>query len=95
MNYPLFSGLIENETKGRYIGKRTPDIEFEQDWSVGLSATLGGHQKIKVIFLVPGIFLGKADSVIFLGFECIINPQNLIKIVRAIFEKNEILIFFT
>ena len=29
-----------------------------------------------------------------LGFECTINPQNLIKIVRAIFEKFEILIFF-
>ena len=29
-----------------------------------------------------------------LDFECTINPQNLIKIVRAIFEKIEILIFF-
>ena len=29
-----------------------------------------------------------------LGFECTINPQNLIKIVRAIFEKIEILNFF-
>ena len=39
------------------------------------------------------IFPGKADSVILLGFECAINPQNLIKIVRAIFEKFEILNF--
>ena len=29
-----------------------------------------------------------------LGFECTINTQNLNKIVRAIFEKIEILIFF-
>ena len=39
-------------------------------------------------------FSGKADSLILLGFECTINPQNLNKIVRAIFEKIEILIFF-
>ena len=39
---------------------------------------------------------GKAVSVILLGFECrpTINPQNLIKIVRAIFEKFEILNYF-
>ena len=48
-------------------------------------------RKLKTIFLVSGIFPGKADSVILLGT---INPQNLIKIVRAIFEKIEILIFF-
>ena len=29
------------------------------------------------IFLVSGIFPGKADSVIMLGFECTINLQNL------------------
>ena len=28
------------------------------------------------------------------GFQCTINPQNLIKIVKAIFEKFEILNFF-
>ena len=50
-------------------------------------------RKLKTIFLVSGIFPGKADSVILLGFEYTINPQNLIKIVRAIFEKFEILCF--
>ena len=30
-----------------------------------------------------------------LGFECTINPQNLIKIVGAIFEKIKILNFFS
>ena len=51
-------------------------------------------RKLKTIFLVSGIFPGKADSAILLGFECTINPQNLIKIVSAIFEKFEILNFF-
>ena len=51
-------------------------------------------RKLKTIFLVTGIFPGKADSVILLGFEYTINPQNLIKIVRATFEKIVILIFF-
>ena len=40
------------------------------------------------------IFTEKADSVILLGFECTINTQYLNKIVGAIYEKIEILIFF-
>ena len=40
------------------------------------------------------IFPGKADSIILLGFECTLNPQNLIKIVGAIFEEFEIFNFF-
>ena len=47
------------------------------------------------ICLVSRIFPGKADGVILLGFECPINPQNLIKIVRAIFEKFEVFKFFS
>ena len=50
-------------------------------------------RKLKMIFLVSGIFPGKADSVI-LFFECTINPEDLIKIVRAMLEKFEILNFF-
>ena len=50
--------------------------------------------KLKTIFLVSRILSGKADSVILLGFEYTINPQYLNKIIRAIFEKIEILIFF-
>ena len=44
--------------------------------------------------LVSGIFSGKIDSVMLLGFEYTINPQNLIKIVEAIFEKIEMFNFF-
>ena len=51
-------------------------------------------RKLKTLFLVSRIFPGKADSVILLGFECTINRQNFNKIVRAIFEKIEILTFF-
>ena len=51
-------------------------------------------RQLKTIFLVSGIFPGKADSVILLGFECTINTLNLNKIVKAIFEKIEILNFF-
>ena len=40
------------------------------------------------------IFWGNADSAILLGFECTINPQNLMKIVGAFFDKMKILIAF-
>ena len=53
------------------------------------------YRKLKTIFLVSGIFPGKAKSVILLGFECTINPQNLIKIVGAIFEEIKIFNFFS
>ena len=43
--------------------------------------------------LVSGIFSGKAESVIMLVFECTVNPQHLIKIVGAIFEKIKIFNF--
>ena len=48
---------------------------------------------LKTIFLVSGIFPGKANGIMLLGFECTVNSQNLIKIVRAILEKIEILNF--
>ena len=50
-------------------------------------------RKLKDMFLVTRILAGKADSAIVLGFECTINPQNLMKIVEAIFEIMKILIF--
>ena len=52
-------------------------------------------RRLKTIFLVSGIFPGKADSVTLFGFECTINPENLIKIVGAIFEKIKFLNFFS
>ena len=69
-------------------------MEFERDWSFGLGATLGDEQKIKNYFSSFRDFLRKKLIVTLLGFECIINPQNLIKIVGAIFEKIEIFIYF-
>ena len=68
----------------------TPDIEFEQDWSVGLGATLRERQKIKNYFSSFKDFFGESRLCHSVGFECTINPQNLNKIVGAIFEKIEI-----
>ena len=42
------------------ICKWTPDIEFEQDWSVGLRATLRDRQKIKNYFSSFKDFFGKS-----------------------------------
>ena len=49
-------------------------MEFEQDWSVGLGATLRDRQKIKNYFSSFRDFFGKADSIILLGLECTIIP---------------------
>ena len=77
------------------ICKGGQDVEFEQDWLVGLGTTLRDSRKLNTISLVSRIFPRKSEGVILLGFECTINTQNLKKIVRAIFEKIEILIFFS
>ena len=69
-------------------------MEFEQDWSVGLGVILADVQKIKNYLSSFRDFYGKTDSVILLGSECTINPQNLMKIVGAIFEKMKIKNFF-
>ena len=44
---------IEGRSKEKETGnicKGTPDVEFEQDWSVGLGAILADCQKIKKLF---------------------------------------------
>ena len=88
-----------SKTRKKQVGDNCEgalDIECERNWSVGSGATLcdAAERKSKTIFVVSGIFSGKVDSVILLGFECTINPQNLIKIVGAIFEKIKIFNFF-
>ena len=91
-----FRGRGKTKKTARDIYKRTLHIEFERDRSIGLGAKLGDEQKIKNHFSsFRDFFSGKADSVILLGFECTINSQNLIKIVRAIFEKIKFFIFFS
>ena len=77
-----FESRSKTKKPARDIFKGTLDIEFERDWSFGLGATLGDEYKIKNYFSsFRDFFPGKADSVILLGFECTIDPQNLIKIV--------------
>ena len=65
-----FEGRSKTKKCATDICKGTLGIEFEQEWSVSLSATLGDatDRKLKNIFLVTGILPGNADSVIFLGF---------------------------
>ena len=53
---PLILGVEQAED----IYKGAPDIEFEQDWSVGLGATLRERQKIKNYFSSFKDFLGKS-----------------------------------
>ena len=91
-----FKGSSKTKKRAGDISKRTLDKGFERDWSVGLGAMLGEvTQRIKkYIFIVSGIFPGKAYSVKFLCFECTVNPQNLMKIVWALFEKIENFIFY-
>ena len=73
-NFFLMSTTLNVECKSK-TKKRARDIEFERDLSFSLGGTLGDGEKIKAIFLVSGIFPGKADSVILLGFECTIKPK--------------------
>ena len=84
----------KRKKRARDICKGTIDIECERVWSVGLGTTLGDGLKIKNYFSTSGISPGKAENVILLGFKCTIIRQNLINIVRAIFEKFEIFNFF-
>ena len=91
---PLILGVDRNRKNERDICRGTLGIECERDRPVGLGTTLGEELKIKNNFSSFRDFSGKADSVILLGFEYTINPENLIKIVGAIFEKIKILIFF-
>ena len=90
-----FKGRSKTKIMAIDICKRILYIEFEQDWWVGLGPALGdGKKNFKNIFPVSGIFPGKFASITLLGFECTINPQNLIKIVGAIFEKINFFKFF-
>ena len=58
-----FGGKLENWKKKKQaedICKGTSDIEFEQDWSVGLGAILADGQKIKNYFSSFRDFFGKS-----------------------------------
>ena len=71
--------------------QRTLNIEFKQDWSVGLGATVGDPtrriENFKKYFVATKIFPGKPDSAIFLRFKCTINPENLMKSLEPFWKK--------
>ena len=56
--------MFKNEKPPQYFYKRTLDIEFERDWSVGLGALLGDGNKENKKILISGIFPKKNYSVI-------------------------------
>ena len=56
------------------ICKGTPDIEFEQDWSVGLAATLRDRQKIKNYFSSFKDISGKSRRCHILGLRMYYKP---------------------
>ena len=51
-----------------------PDIEFQQDWSVGLGATLRDRQKIKNYFSSFKDFSGKSRYCHVVGLRMIYKP---------------------
>ena len=55
-----FEGRSKKEKQTENICKGTPDIEFEQDWSVGLRAKLRDRQKINNYFISFKDFSGKS-----------------------------------
>ena len=58
---PLISGVARKlKEQAEDIYKGTPDIEFEQDWSVGLGAIFGDGQKIKNYLSSFRDFFGKS-----------------------------------
>ena len=89
-----FEGRSKTKKWATDIGKGTLDIECERDRPLCLGAVLGDGLKIKKqFFYFQGFFRGK-QIVLLLGFKYTINPENLIKIVGAIFEKIKIFNFF-
>ena len=54
-----FEGRSKTKKRARDICKGTIDIECEQEWPVGLGATLGNRQKIKNYFFSYMDFSGK------------------------------------
>ena len=93
---PLILRVDRKREKKLEIFARGPQISnLNEIGHLVQSLRQATNRKLKTIFLVSGIFPGKTDSVILLGFERTINPENLIKIVGAIFEKIKIFIFFS
>ena len=81
-----FKGRSKTKIMARNIYKRILYIELTRLMS-WFRPCVRRRKKLKNIYPASGIFPGKFASIKLLGFECTINPQNLIKVVGAIFEK--------
>ena len=69
------------------ICNETPDIEFEQDWSVGLGAILPDGQKIKSYFSSFRDFSGKSRRSHIVGLLMYYKPTKFNQNPRSIFDK--------
>ena len=69
-----FGGSSKTETQAEDICKGTPNIEFEQDWSVGLGAVLADGQEIKNYFYSFRDFSGKSRGCHIVGFRMYYKP---------------------
>ena len=73
----------------RYLGSSCKYLEPFPQFAPTPKIKGSSHEKkIKIFFLDSGNFPGKAGSVILSSFECTINPQNLIKLLKPFFIKS-------
>ena len=70
------------------------DFRLQNIVSVVSIAPQVNYKKLIIFLLLSENFLIKAEGVTLLGLEYSMNSRNLMKIVKAIFEKNKILNFF-
>ena len=69
-----FEGRLKTKKWAKDICKETPDIEFEQDWSVGLGAVLVDVKKIKNYFSSFRDFSGKSGWCHIVGLRMYYKP---------------------
>ena len=75
---PLILGVARKQKKqAGDICRGTPDIEFEQDWSVGLDTILADGQKIKQYFCSFRDFSGKSRQCHIVGLRMFYKPTKV------------------
>ena len=75
---PLILGVARKRKEhAKYIYKGTPDIEFEQDGSVGLGAILADEQKIKNYLSSFRDFSGKSRECLIVWLRMYYKPTKV------------------
>ena len=94
---PLILGVApKRKEQAEDICKETPDIEFEQDWAVGLGAILVHGKRIKNYFSSFRDFFGKSRRCHIIGFRMYCEPTKFdqFRWSHFFFEKIEIFNIF-